>query len=276
VKLADLHLHTHFSDGTYSPEELAAHARAQGLDAVALTDHDSVEGCERMETACAKEGLEFIPGAELTAEVTGQEVHILGYWMDLSSERLRGELQHFQGVRQRRVREMVTQLNDNGVSLSESLVLSLAQCEAPGRLHVARALVQQGFARDHDQAFDKFLKRGRPGFVPKARMNAQDAVGLIRGAGGVAVLAHPGLYRNDSLIGKLKDAGIDGLECWHTRHSPEASESYSRKAADLDLVATGGSDCHGMAKGQPLIGRVKLPYPQVEALRARRSRRVST
>ena len=275
MKLADLHLHTHFSDGTYSPEDLAAHARAQGLDAVALTDHDSVEGCERMETACAKEGLEFIPGAELTAEVTGQEVHILGYWMDLSSERLRGELQHFQGVRQRRVREMVTQLNDNGVSLSESLVLSLAQCEAPGRLHVARALVQQGFARDHDQAFDKFLKRGRPGFVPKARMNAQDAVGLIRGAGGVAVLAHPGLYRNDSLIGKLKDAGIDGLECWHTRHSPEASESYSRKAADLDLVATGGSDCHGMAKGQPLIGRVKLPYPQVEALRARRSRRVS-
>jgi predicted metal-dependent phosphoesterase TrpH len=95
VKLADLHLHTHFSDGTYSPEELAAHARAQGLDAVALTDHDSVEGCERMETACTKEGLEFIPGAELTAEVTGQEVHILGYWMDLSSERLRVELQHF-------------------------------------------------------------------------------------------------------------------------------------------------------------------------------------
>ena len=228
-----------------------------------------------MGTACEKEGLEFIPGAELTAEVTGQEVHILGYWMDLSSKRLRSELQRFQGVRQRRVREMVTQLNGSGVGISESLVMSLAQCEAPGRLHVARALVQQGFARDHDQAFDKFLKRGRPGFVPKARMNAQDAVGLIREAGGVAVLAHPGLYRNDSLIGKLKDAGIDGLECWHTRHSPEASENYSRKAADLDLVATGGSDCHGMAKGQPLIGRVKLPYPQVEALRARRSSKAS-
>ena len=275
MKLADLHLHTHFSDGTYSQEELAAHAREQGLDAVALTDHDSVEGCERMQSACQKEGLEFIPGAELTAEVTGQEVHILGYWMDLSSGRLRSELQRFQGVRQRRVRDMVTRLNDHGVSLSESLVLSLAQCEAPGRLHVARALVQQGFARDHDQAFDKFLKRGRPGFVAKARMSAEEAVGLIREAGGVAVLAHPGLYRNDSLIGKLKEAGIDGLECWHTRHSAEASETYSRKAADLDLVATGGSDCHGMAKGQPLIGRVKLPYPQVEALRARRSRNSS-
>lgn len=273
MKLADLHLHTHFSDGTYSPEELAAHAREQGLDAVALTDHDSVEGCERMAEACRKEGLEFIPGAELTAEVTGQEVHILGYWMDLESGRLRSELNRFQGVRQRRLRDMVTRLNESGVNLSESLVMSLANCEAPGRLHVARALVQQGFARDHDHAFDRFLKRGRPGFVPKSRMSAEEAVGLIREAGGVAVLAHPGLYRNDGLIGKLKEAGIDGLECWHTRHSPEASENYARKAAELDLVATGGSDCHGMAKGQPLIGRVKLPYPQVEALRSRRSRR---
>lgn len=273
MKHADLHLHTHFSDGTFSPEELAAHAREHGLDAVALTDHDSVEGCERMEQACRREGLEFIPGAELTAEVTGQEVHVLGYWMDLSSPRLRAELRRFQGVRQQRVCEMVSRLNDSGVGLSESLVRSLARCEAPGRLHVARALVEQGFARDHDQAFDRFLKRGRPGFVPKARMSAEEAVGLIREAGGVAVLAHPGLYRNDSLIGRLKDAGIDGLECWHTRHSAEASEGYSRKAAELDLVATGGSDCHGMAKGEPLIGRVKLPYPQVEALRARRARR---
>jgi len=275
VKHADLHLHTHFSDGTYSPEELAGHARQQGLDAVALTDHDSVEGCERMEQACLREGLEFIPGAELTAEVTGQEVHVLGYWMDLSFPRLRSELRRFQGVRQQRVCEMVTRLNDNGVGISEALVRSIARCEAPGRLHVARALVQQGFARDHDQAFDRFLKRGRPGFVPKARMSAEEAVVLIREAGGVAVLAHPGLYRNDSLIGKLKDAGIDGLECWHTRHSPEAAEGYSRRAAELDLVATGGSDCHGMAKGEPLIGRVKLPYRQVEALRARRSRRSS-
>ncbi len=130
MKLADLHLHTHFSDGTYSPEELATHAREQGLDAVALTDHDSVEGCERMGEACRKEGLEFIPGAELTAEVTGQEVHILGYWMDLESGRLRSELHRFQGVRQRRLRDMVTRLNESGVNLSESLVLSLANCEA--------------------------------------------------------------------------------------------------------------------------------------------------
>lgn len=270
MKLADLHLHTHFSDGTYSPEELAGHARSQGLDAVALTDHDSVEGCQRMESACHREGLEFIPGAELTAEVEGQEVHILGYWLDVGSAALRGELGRFQNVRQKRVREMVARLNENGVGVSEALVMSIANCEAPGRLHVARALVEQGYARDYDHAFDRFLKKGRAGFVPKARMSATEAVGVIRDAGGVAVLAHPGLYRNDSLIPKLKDAGISGLECWHTKHSPEASEGYSRRAAELDLIATGGSDCHGMAKGQPLIGRVKLPYAQVEALRARR------
>ena len=271
MKLADLHLHTHFSDGTWSPEELAGHAAEQGLDAVALTDHDSVEGCPRMAAACGARGIEFIPGAELTAEVDGQEVHILGYWLDLGSEPLIGELHRFQAVRQRRIHEMVTRLNENGVGLSAELVRSIANCEAPGRLHVARALVQQGYAKDHDHAFERFLRRGRPGFVPKARMSANDSVALIHAAGGVAVLAHPGLYRNDGLIPRLKEAGIDGLECWHTKHSEEDGAGYARRAGELDLVATGGSDCHGMAKGRPLIGKVRLPYAQVEALRARRS-----
>jgi predicted metal-dependent phosphoesterase TrpH len=270
LKFADLHLHTHFSDGTYSPEELAGHARTRGLGAVALTDHDSMEGCGRMAEACGREGLEFIPGAELTAEVEGHEVHILGYWLDVGSAPLREGLKHFQEVRQRRVLDMVSRLNENGVGISRELVRSLADCEAPGRLHVARALVQQGYARDHDQAFDRYLKRGRPGYVPKAKMSAVDAIRLIHGAGGAAVLAHPGIYRNDALIPKAKAAGIDGLECWHTRHSPEAGEGYARRAAELDLAPTGGSDCHGMAKGEPLIGRVMLPYDRVDALRARR------
>lgn len=270
MKHADLHLHTHFSDGTWSPEELAGHAAEHGLDAVSLTDHDSVEGCPRMSAACGSRGIEFIPGAELTAEVDGQEVHVLGYWLDTASQPLLSELQRFQGVRQRRVKEMVARLNASGVGLSEELVRSIANCEAPGRLHVARALVQQGYARDHDHAFERFLRRGRPGFVPKARMTAAEAVSLIHRAGGVAVLAHPGLYRNESLIPRLKEAGADGLECWHTRHSEEDGARFAQKAAELDLVATGGSDCHGMAKGQPLIGRVRLPYTQVEALRERR------
>lgn len=270
MKSADLHLHTHFSDGTFSPEELAGHARAKGLDAVALTDHDTLDGCERMAVACAAQGLEFIPGAELTADIDGAEVHILGYWLDSGSDRLRSELKRFQDVRQRRIEEMVHRLNASGVPLRIEDVRAIANCASPGRPHLARALVEAGHAADYDQAFDRYLKKNRVGWVPKARMTAAEAVQLIHEAGGVAVLAHPALYKNDGLIPKAVAAGIDGIECWHTRHTQSAANGYQRMATEFGLVATGGSDCHGMAKGHPLIGAVRLPYPQVESLRNRR------
>lgn len=270
MKTADLHLHTHFSDGTFSPEELAARARAKALDTVALTDHDTLDGCPRMAAACAAEGLEFIPGAELTADVDGKEVHILGYWLDASCTRLTSELQRFQQVRQQRIHDIVARLNAAGIPLQVQTVLTIANCASPGRPHLARALVEGGWANDYDHAFERFLKKGRAGFVPKARMTAGQAVELIHGAGGAAVLAHPALYRNDGLLPKVVEAGIDGIECWHTRHSESASNNYVRFAAEHKLVSTGGSDCHGMAKGTPLIGSVRLPYAHVEALAARR------
>jgi 3',5'-nucleoside bisphosphate phosphatase len=270
VKTADLHLHTHFSDGTFTPEELAGRAAALGLAAVALTDHDTLEGCPRMAAACAAPGLEFIPGTELTAETEGQEVHVLGYWLDAAEPVLAGRLLHFQQVRQRRIHDMVARLNEHGVGLRLEAVLALANCHSPGRPHVARALVDAGYARDFDHAFERHLKRGRPGFVPKARMEAAEAIALIHGAGGAAVLAHPGLYRNGAILPRLAALGLDGVECWHTKHSAELAADFARRAAELGLVATGGSDCHGLAKGEALIGRVRLPYANVVALAARR------
>lgn len=267
---ADLHTHTHFSDGTFSPEELAARAKAAGLAAIALTDHDTVEGCGRMTEACAKEELEFIPGAELTAELRGHEVHILGYWLDASSPLLQSRLAGFQAVRTNRIHDMVHRLNQRGIPLTAESVLALANCNAPGRPHLARALVEGGHCKDFDDAFERFLKKGRPAWVPKAKMDASTAIDLIHGVGGVAVLAHPALYRADRLIPDAVAAGLDGIECWHTKHNPETSAHYARMASELSLVATGGSDCHGMSKGQPLIGRVKLPYSQVEQLKQRR------
>lgn len=267
---ADLHLHTHFSDGTFSPEELAARAHGHGFKAIALTDHDTLDGCERMSFACAAHGMEFIPGAELTADVDGKEVHILGYWLDAGSPRLVGELRRFQAARQERIHESVARLNGAGIPLRVESVLAIANCASPGRPHLARALVEAGHANDYDQAFERFLKKGRIAFVPKTRMSVTEAVRLIHGAGGAAVLAHPALYRNDGLIPKIVEAGIDGIECWHTRHSESATNNYIRLAAELSLVATGGSDCHGLAKGTPLIGSVHLPYTHVEALAARR------
>ncbi|MGA2752076.1 MAG: PHP domain-containing protein [Verrucomicrobiota bacterium] len=272
---ADLHLHTMFSDGTFSPEELAARGAELGLVAMALTDHDTVEGCPRMAQACQALGIEFITGAELTAELDGNEVHLLGYFLDAANSRLRSEFNQFQTVRQERVRQMVDRLNLMGVPLRAESVFALANCRSPGRPHVARALVQAGLCASLDAAFDRFLKKGRPAWVPKHKISALDAMALIHQAGGLAVLAHPGLNRNDAVIPGLVGQGLDGIECFHTKHTPAMSQHYLNIAARFQLAITGGSDCHGFSKGSPLIGGVKLPAFYVDKLKEARRHRAA-
>jgi predicted metal-dependent phosphoesterase TrpH len=269
MAFVDLHLHSRFSDGTYGPEELAAQARRCELAAIALTDHDSVEGCPETARACAAAGIEFIVGAELTAEQDGNELHILGYCLDTRNVRLLTRLARFQAVRQDRVREMVARLNRLKVPLSADAVFALANCRAPGRPHVARALVAAGLCRSLDEAFERFLKKNRPAWVPKFKMSGAEALDLIHQAGGVAVLAHPGLNRTDEVIPGMVDAGMDGIECFHTKHSTATTQHYLELAGRFHLLVTGGSDCHGLNKGKPLIGTVKVPYQHLEELKAR-------
>jgi predicted metal-dependent phosphoesterase TrpH len=266
---ADLHLHTTFSDGTYSPEELVAQARRHGLAAISLTDHDTVEGCATTAAECQRAGIEFITGTELTAEHDGNELHVLGYFIDIRHQRLLGELAKFQTVRQNRIREMTTRLNALGIPLQAETVFALANCQAPGRPHVARALVQEGFCADLDTAFERFLKKSKPAWVPKFKMSAAEAIALLHEAGGLAVLAHPGLNRTDDIIPALVKAGLDGLECFHSKHSTAVSEHYLQIADAHQLLVTGGSDCHGMSKGKPLIGTIKVPYTHVEAMKSK-------
>lgn len=273
---ADLHLHTHFSDGTYSPEELVAHARVQGLAAIALTDHDTVDGCPRAAAAAHAAGMEFVPGLELTADFDGHEIHLLGYFVDPADPSLRQSLERLQTMRQDRLKEMVGRLQARGISLRLETVLSLANCRAPGRPHVARALVQEKFCATVEEAFERFLKKDRPAFVPRERMAAAAGIGLLHEAGGVAVLAHPGIHRVDPFVPALAAAGLDGLECFHSRHSAADSRKYLDLAASLNLVATGGSDCHGLTKGRPLIGSVRVPLECVARLQARRPRPATT
>jgi predicted metal-dependent phosphoesterase TrpH len=272
-RFADLHLHTYFSDGTYGPEELVAQAARQELDAVALTDHDTVEGCLPTESACQTAGIEFISGTELTAEQEGHEIHILGYCVDVQHPRLLKEIGKFQVVRQNRIREMVQRLNEVNVPLHAEQVFALANCRAPGRPHVARALVQAGLVGSLDEAFERFLKKNRPAWVPKFKMSASQATELIHEAGGVAVMAHPGLNRSDEVIPGMVDEGLDGIECFHTKHSQATSEHYLQIAEKFRLLVTGGSDCHGLSKGRPLIGSVKLAYEHVEKLKAKAAER---
>jgi hypothetical protein len=269
MKFADLHLHSRFSDGTYAPEEVVAQAQRCELSAIALTDHDSVEGCAATAQACAVVGIEFIAGTELTAEQAGNELHLLGYFVDTHNERLLTQIAKCQVVRQDRIREMVSKLNKLRVPLSADAVFALANCRAPGRPHVARALVKAGLCGNLDEAFERFLKKNRPAWVPKFKMSAGEAIDLIHEAQGVAVLAHPGLNRTDEVIPGLVAAGLDGLECFHTKHSTVISEHYLELADRFHLLVTGGSDCHGLSKGRPLIGTVKVPYQHVEQLAAR-------
>ncbi|HVU27811.1 MAG TPA: PHP domain-containing protein [Verrucomicrobiae bacterium] len=271
MKFADLHLHTNFSDGTFSPEELVLHAQKAGLCCIALTDHDTVEGCARAATACAAVKMEFIPGTELTAEHDDTEVHLLGYFLDTQNETLLAEIAKFQSVRQNRIHEMVARVNELGVPLPVESVFELANCKSPGRPHVARALAKAGFVKNMDEAFDRFLKKGRPAWVPKSKISALDAIELIHQASGLAVMAHPGLNRTDEIIPDLVDAGMDGIECFHTKHSTAMSERYLEIADQYNLLVTGGSDCHGFSKGKPLIGTVRFPYAHVEKMQTRRA-----
>ena len=178
---ADLHLHTSFSDGTYSPEELASLGRRHGLSALALTDHDTVEGCARMDAACQSAGVEFVPGSELTAELDNIELHLLGYFIDTLNPKLLEEMAKFQNVRQNRIREMVARLNKLNIPLQADAVFAIANCRSPGRPHVGRALVQAGFCATLDEVLHCVLdilyapvgdRSAGPGF-PDARVRIE-------------------------------------------------------------------------------------------------------
>ena len=266
---ADLHLHSRFSDGTYTPEEMVAQGQRHGLAVLALTDHDTVQGCAPMAAAGKLAGMQFIPGTELTAEQDGNELHILGYFLDTENTRLLTEIAKFQAVRQNRIREMVARLNAHKIPLRAEAVFELANCRSPGRPHVARALVRGGHCASPDEAFRRFLKKDRPAWVPKFKISAAHAIELIHQAGGVAVMAHPGLNRTDEAIPALAAAGLDGLECFHTKHSTSTTRHYLEVAEQQRLLVTGGSDCHGLSKSKPLIGTIKLPYEYVAKLKAR-------
>jgi predicted metal-dependent phosphoesterase TrpH len=227
-----------------------------------------MEGCMRMAAACQALGVEFVPATELTAEHDGNELHMLGFFLDEQNSRLLTELAKFQKVRQQRIHDMVARLNDLNIPVQAEAVFALANCRSPGRPHVARTLVQGGWCNSLDEAFERFLRKGRPAWVPKFKISALEAIELIHHAGGLAAMAHPGLNHTDEVIPDLVKAGMDALECFHTKHSTSMTQRYLEIADRHRLLVTGGSDCHGMSKGKPLIGTIRIPYECVERMKA--------
>jgi 3',5'-nucleoside bisphosphate phosphatase len=269
MKYADLHLHTRFSDGTYTVPELLEKAKARNLDCIAITDHDTVEALAYLKKNIREPGLEVIPGVELTADYEGKEVHILGYFVDYENKEFLKELALIKQARVERIYEMVDKLKSLGMSINTEDVFRLSDVGTIGRLHLARAMFSKGCVCSTQEAFNKYIGDNGPAYVGRFRLSPAQAIKLIAEAGGVAVLAHPYCLPDQNLIFTLIDLGLDGLEVYYPEHSAAQIKNYLEIAKKHGLLVTGGSDCHGFAKPTELIGKIKLPYELVEEMRLR-------
>ena len=271
----DLHTHTVYSDGTFTPRELLRLAGERGLDVIGLTDHDTMNGLPDATAAAAEFGVELVPGIELSTVYEGSGVHILCYYPDPNDHALREELDRLRGERARRGERMVEKLQALGYPVSFDRVCEIAQGGNVVRPHIAQALVEAGVVPSIKDAFsDELIGAGGKAYVEKDALDPLAAIDLIDRAGGVAVLAHPGTSRevspvSDDLIEEFAAAGLDGIEAAHPDHPPELQAHYVALAERLGLCWTGSSDCHGAIYDPIRLGVRTTPAEQLECLKAR-------
>ena len=269
----DLHTHTNRSDGTFEPAELVKLASERGLEVVAVTDHDTTDGIEEASATGLELGIHVVPGVELSAEHRDTSVHVLCYWMDPENEELKAELTRLRAERFLRGEAMVAKLQALGFPISFERVRHIAGSGNIVRPHVAQALVEAGVVATEEEAFDRLIGDDGPAYVPKHALDPLEALALVRRAGGVCVLAHPGMWSAEApvpedLIEAMAGAGMAGLEAEHNDHTPEQREHYRGLAKRLGLVITGGSDCHGTRYDPVRLGSVTTDPAQFRALRA--------
>lgn len=242
---ADLHCHTNRSDGTSSPRELVRKAGSLGLAAIGITDHDTIKGWEEAERAGEDYGVEILRGVELSADWRGTEVHMLGYEMEKENTVLVQKLAELGEDRRERLVKILARLKGLGLEVPRSQVEAYAQGDSVGRPHIAQAMVARGYVKTVQEAFSRFLEAGAPAYVPRQKLTPEGAIKLIRQAGGVVVLAHPGIYKVDAGIAMWVKDGLQGIEAIHSEHSKEDTARYIHLAAKYRLLVTGGSDFHG-------------------------------
>ncbi|HEV8338409.1 MAG TPA: hypothetical protein VGR25_01970 [bacterium] len=241
----DLHTHTTASDGLLTPELLVALARTAGVGVLAVADHDSTDAVDRALAAGAAAGIEVFPAVELNTDVPGTEVHVLGYLLDHHVSWLQDLLSRLREGRVHRAERMVEKLSALGAPIAMERVLAFAGGGSVGRPHVARALVEAGWVRETAEAFNRFIGRNGPAYVERLKVTPGEAVQIIRRAGGVPVLAHPGWLGDDAAVESLLGDGLEGVEAYHPDHSPEMVERYVGVARRHGLLVTGGTDFHG-------------------------------
>lgn len=266
--LADLHIHTHFSDGTSSPQEVIEQAHANGLRCIAITDHDTIDGIGPATEEAEKYGIEVISGIELSSEINNKDVHMLGYLFDYQNKEFADRIKYMQGVRVDRMKEMIEKLKPLGIdNIALEEVCALAQSDSVGRPHLAAKLMEKGWVSSIKMAFNKYLADDAPGFVPKFKQTPHEAIALIQKAGGIAVLAHPMLTKVDELIPGFVEAGLGGIEAYYPNTTDTVMNFYEGLAKKHGLVVTGGSDAHGDSKKYTYIGKKMVPYELVEKLK---------
>ena len=242
-------------------------AKQAGLAALAITDHDNLDGLAEGAAAAQAAGLELIPGLEMSAAVKSVDVHLLGFFVDVRCAPFQQLLAEQRARRVKRIEEMVTRVQRLGMAITQEEVREIAGKGAMGRPHVAMALVRRGYVAKFEEAFDRYLGDGKPAYVEGSSLTPKTVIDAIRQANGVPVLAHPIYLRNDALIDAMCADGLAGLEVYHSSHKVQEVKRYERIAKRLGLLKSGGTDYHGSAKEGAPIGAVTVPYELVDALK---------
>lgn len=274
ASVIDLHMHSTASDGSDAPEAVAALAERNGLSVIALTDHDCLDGIPAAAARADAAGIRLIPGVELSVHEEGTDVHLLAYGFDPNDAALVEAIGRYRDARRERARKILARLKGLGIRIPLETVEEIARGGALGRPHVAEALLRGGHVETFNEAFQRFLGTHAPAYVAKAPVQLEEAARVVREAGGVTVLAHPGTLNRDHLIPGWARRGLDGIEVWHSKHDASAIARYKDYAKIHGLLMTGGSDYHGERTPSVTIGSVAVPEsvlpPLDEAFRARR------
>lgn len=266
MPFCDLHIHSTFSDGTYSPAQIIDIAKKQGLCAISITDHDTIKAVAVAKAIGKEKGIVVLSGVELSSIFGDTEIHILGYLFDEERVHLKTKLGEMREYRKTRAQRMIEKLEDHGCTISFEDVKKVAGKGAIGRPHIARAMLERKCILEYKEAFTRYIGNGKPCNVPKFRLDPAEAIDLVEDAGGIPVLAHPGNVGDEAIIRGVLTLPFKGIEVWHPDHSSSQMKLYMELARERGLLMTGGSDSHGEKLTKAAIGEVKVDAAVVEAL----------